>query len=83
MKDVHTMDSDKMIHVEWNEYGQLIRDVGQSFMSFLTSLTKFYEQLPVSVNDWRKISKTTKLELWEYTKVILISISSMIWHLFL
>ena len=28
MKDVYTMDSNKMIHVEWNEYGQIVRDGG-------------------------------------------------------
>ena len=55
------------IEVKFNSKGQLIGEVSIGLSSFLGALVK--EIIPVTINDWRKITLEMREVLWKSVQV--------------
>lgn len=68
-RDVYNMDTSRRIAVEWNEYGQPIGPGGRSLRTFLGTLARDPQKMPIHYTDWRKVPSTCKDDVFEFVQV--------------
>lgn len=58
----------ELIEVDFNERGQPIGEHSEWLSSFLGAISRQF--VPVNIEDWRKVEKQTKKDLWTCVKVM-------------
>ncbi|MQM07201.1 hypothetical protein Taro_040041, partial [Colocasia esculenta] len=66
--EVHGMESDKKIYVEWNNVGQPVGPGGRSLRTFLDTMARNASKLPIDIPVWNKIPKHLIEEVWDFIK---------------
>ncbi|XP_077221391.1 uncharacterized protein LOC143855090 [Tasmannia lanceolata] len=51
--------------VEFNKLGQPVGKIGRKFTSFLGSLARIGDKLPIDEVDWRKVPNESKEDMWD------------------
>lgn len=59
----------KRIHVEINKYGQPIGPHASNFGNFLGTIARNGKIAPIDYDNWRKIPKTVKDDMWSIIMV--------------
>lgn len=67
--EVHGMESDKKICVDWNNVGQPIGPGARSLRTFLGTLARNASKLPIDIATWSKIPKHLIEDVWDFVKV--------------
>ncbi|MQM06688.1 hypothetical protein Taro_039517 [Colocasia esculenta] len=66
--EVHGMESDKKIYVEWNDVGQPVGPGGRSLRTFLGTVARNASKLPIDIFVWNKIPKHLIEDVWDFIK---------------
>lgn len=80
-QDVHGMDGEKLICVEWNDVGQPVGPGGRSLRTFIGTVGRNADKLPISYPTWKKIPNSNKDDVWDYIKVINVFFSMCCSHI--
>ncbi|MQM04565.1 hypothetical protein Taro_037368 [Colocasia esculenta] len=66
--EIHGMESDKKIYVEWNDVAQPVGPGGRSLRTFLGTVVRNTSKLPIDISVWNKIPKHLIEDVWDFIK---------------
>ncbi|MQL77834.1 hypothetical protein Taro_010251 [Colocasia esculenta] len=66
--DVYAMEEGRRICVAWNDIGQPVGLSGRSLRSFLGTIARDPQKMPINFQDWRKVPKTCKDDVFAYVQ---------------
>ncbi|MQM22763.1 hypothetical protein Taro_055819, partial [Colocasia esculenta] len=65
---VYAMEEGRRIYVAWNDIGQPVGPGGRSLRSFLGTIARDLNKMPINFQDWRKLAKTCKDDVFAYVQ---------------